>query len=299
MAIGDYLRINTNIGAFNALNALKSVNNRIAAAQLRLATGKRITQTADDPSGYIISTRLNARSRGLAAAIDNVGTAKNVLSIAEGGLLNISNIITTIKEKVTQSLNDTNSEEELTAIGTEISELRAEINDIVAETTFNNRNLLDGTYTNITYQTGERPGDILTFNLSQEHTTDGLDLDPPGGPPPGVPPGQAKGKGKGQGQGPPVRNEYGIPDLDKVDAALEIVLDSMQKIGAVISRLTIKESTLNIANINTLAASSRILDADLAREQLNLTRDLILQQTATAQLAQANLMPQSVLSLFR
>ena len=293
MAIGDYLRINTNIGAFNALNALKSINNRIAAAQLRLATGKRITQTADDPSGYIISTRLNARSRGLAAAIDNVGTAKNVLSIAEGGLLNISNIITTIKEKVTQSLNDTNSEEELIAIGTEISELRAEINDIVAETTFNNRNLLDGTYTDITYQTGERPGDILTFNLSREHTTDELDLDPPGGPPPGKPPDKAKGNG------PPVRNEYGIPDLDKVDAALEIVLDSMQKIGAVISRLTIKESTLNIANINTLAAKSRILDADLAREQLNLTRDLILQQTATAQLAQANVLPQSVLSLFR
>ena len=118
MAIGDSTRINTNIGALNALSALKTVNKLLEKSQLRLATGSRINEVADDPAGYVISTRLNARSRGLSTALDNVGTAKNVLAIAEGGLLNISDILITMKEKVTQAASDTLSSAERNAIST-------------------------------------------------------------------------------------------------------------------------------------------------------------------------------------
>ena len=97
MAIGDSTRINTNIAAFNALNSLKYINRNLEKSQLKLATGSRINEVADDPAGYVISTRLRARSKGLSTALDNVGTAKNVLAIAEGGLLNISDILITIK----------------------------------------------------------------------------------------------------------------------------------------------------------------------------------------------------------
>ena len=298
MAIGDILRINTNIGALNSLNSLNSLratNSRIALTQLRLASGRRITQVSDDSSGFVISIKLNARNKELSVAIENVATAKNVLAIAEGGLKSIAGIIILIKDKVTQSLNDTNGESELIAIGTEISQLRAEINDIVDETSFNGILLLDGSYTGITFQTGEQVGDTLNFDLFQEHTTDELDLNPPGGPPPGKGPPAGKGPPSGKGF---TKNELGIPDLDKVNDALNNVLNSLQKVGSFVSRLTLKENMLNTALVNTRATLSRILDADLVNNQLLLIKDFILQQTSTAQLASANLQPQSVLALF-
>ena len=112
MAIGDSTRINTNIGALNALSALKTVNRILEKKQLQLATGRRINEVADDPAGFVISRRIDARARGLSVALDNVGTAKNVLAVAEGGLLNISDILVTMKEKVTQAASDTLSSAE-------------------------------------------------------------------------------------------------------------------------------------------------------------------------------------------
>ena len=135
LAIGSYTRIKTNIGALNALNALKNVNRKMEKTQLRLATGLRINSVSDNPAGYVISTRINARVRGLAVAVDNIGTAKNLLSTAEGGLLNVSDILITMKEKVTQAASDTLSSAERNAIKNELTELKAEIDDIVNETT--------------------------------------------------------------------------------------------------------------------------------------------------------------------
>jgi flagellin len=287
MAIGDSTRINTNIAAFNALNALKSINRSLEKSQLRLATGKRINEVADDPAGYVISTRLNARSRGLSVALDNVGTAKNVLAIAEGGLTNISDILITMKEKVTQAASDTLGSAERNAIKTEINQLTSEIDNIVNETTFNNISLLDGNYRNISYQTGENTTNVFTVSIFRQGTTAtgftaaGLEVDT-------------------ANVSTNVFTALGSSSaLSKVDTAIEYVSDALQKIGAWTSRLTVKESTLSIAITNTEATKSRILDADIAREQLNSTRLQILQQTATAQLAQANVTPQNVLALFK
>ncbi len=161
MAIGDSTRINTNIAAMNALSALKSVNRNLEVSQLRLATGTRINQVADDPAGFTISRRLEARSIGLSTAFDNVGTAKNVLSIAEGGLINIQDILITMKEKVTQAKSDTMGENERDAIQAELNQLSAEIDDIVGETEFNGIKLINGTYESKSYQTGEGVNDTL------------------------------------------------------------------------------------------------------------------------------------------
>lgn len=280
MAIGDSTRINTNIAAFNALNALKSVNRSLEISQLRLATGRRINEVSDDPAGFTISKRLEARARGISVAIDNVGTAKNVLSIAEGGLINISDILITIKEKVTQAASDTLGSAERNAIKTEIDQLTAEIDDIVNETTFNNIFLIDGTYSGISFQTGEGTTNTLTIDLTTISTTTGLSIT------------SANVSSR-------VFTATGSSvALGKVDAAIETISAALQKVGAFAARLTTKESTLGIALINTEATRSRIMDADIAFEQLNATRFLILQQTATAQLAQANITPQNVLALF-
>ena len=286
MAIGDSTRINTNIAALNALNALKSVNRILEKSQLRLATGSRINEVADDPAGFVISVRLNARSRGLSVALDNVGTAKNVLSIAEGGLLNISDILITMKEKITQAASDTLSSSERNAIKTELVQLTSEINNIVSETTFNNISLLNGSYTGIKYQTGEDTTNQFTVNIrvlgtaSTGFTAAELVID------------TANVATK------VFSAANASSALAKVDTAIDTVSDALQTIGAWVSRLTIKESSLSISIINTEATKSRIIDADLAREQLNSIKSLILQQTSTAQLAQANITPQNVLALF-
>lgn len=87
--------------------------------------------------------------------------------------------------------------------------------------------------------------------------------------------------------------------MDTVDAARDIVSSSLASIGSLMARLTSKEETLSVAHINTEAAFSRIMNADMAMEQLNAVKFQILQQTATVQLAQANSSPQNLLQLFR
>lgn len=286
MAIGDSTRINTNIAAFNALNSLKFINRNLEKSQLKLATGSRINEVADDPAGYVISARLSARSRGLSTALDNVGTAKNVLAIAEGGLLNISDMLITMKEKITQAASDTLGSAERNAIKTELNQLTAEIDNIVDETTFNNISLIDGGYTNKSIQSGEDTDNTFSISINLQGTTStgfkAVDLE--------------------VDIANVATNVFSASSaaiaLGKVDNAIELISDALQQIGAWSSRLTVKESTLSIAITNTEATRSRIIDADMAREQLNSTRLMILQQTSTAQLAQANITPQNVLALF-
>jgi flagellin len=291
MAIGDSTRINTNIAAFNALHALKQVNRGLEKSQLKLATGWRINEVSDDPAGFVISKRLDARSRGLSVAYDNVGTAKNVLSIAEGGLLNIQNILITMKEKITQAASDTLGSAERNAIKTEMDQLTTEIDDIVDETTFNNVTLLDGTYTGKSYQTGEDTTNVLVYSIAQSTPL-------------------ASGLGVGAKAADLQVDTANVSSLvftaagsstalSRVDNAIEVISDLLQDLGAKVARLTVKESTLSIAITNTESTKSRIWDADIAKEQLNSTKLQILQQTATAQLAQANVSPQNVLALFQ
>jgi len=281
MAIGDSTRINTNIAAFNALNSLKSVNRNLEKSQLKLATGLRINEVADDPAGFVISKRLEARSRGISNALDNVGTAKNLLAVAEGGLLNISDILVTIKEKLTQAASDTLGSAERNAIKTEIDQLTSEIDDIVSETTFNNTALINGTFTGVSFQTGEGTTNTLVINISQNHSATGL----------GITSNYVSSK---------VFTATGASSaLSVINTAIETVSNTLQEVGASVSRLTVKEATLSVAITNTDASRSRIIDADIANEQLLSTKFQILQQTATAQLAQANIMPRNVLALFR
>ena len=281
MAIGDFTRIYTNIAAYNALSAVNTVNRNLAKIQLKLATGLRITEVSDDPAGFTISQRLYARTRGLSVALDNIGTAKNVLSVAEGGLQNISDILITVKEKVTQAASDTLSSAERNAIKREVHELTKEIDDIVKETTFNNRKLIDGTYTGISIQTGEKPTNTLRVNLSQNVESEVLNISSP-----------LVAQKVFTATGASIA-------LDRVNRALDTVTGVLQEVGAISNRLTIKESTVETALINTEAARSRIRDADMAQLQLEATKQLILRETATVSLVHANLLPITVLSLFR
>ena len=279
MPVGDFSRINTNIQGLQTLQALKALNAQLGATQLRLATGRRITEVADDAAGFTIAKNFDARARGLSVAFDNVGQAKNLLSIGEGGLQNISNILVTMREKVTQAASDTLGTNERNAIATQLSDLAAEIGNIVSETTFNGVKLLDGTYTGKVFQTGANATDSFAFAITQNAgaaslTVSSTDL-------------------------VVTTAANATASLAKVNTAIDTINVALQSIGSTVARLSVKESTLSIAITNTQAAQSRILDADVAQEQLNATKLQIEQQLATAELAQANQSSQGLLALFR
>ncbi|GAB4339059.1 MAG: flagellin [Calditrichia bacterium] len=276
MAFFSGSRISTNVGALNAFNSLNSINSKVGQVQMRLASGKRINSAADDPAGYTIGMKLDARSRSLTQALNNVGELKNILSIAEGGLQAINDIYVGVKEKVIQAGNGAYGADELDALVTQVQDMLDEVDDIIAETKFNGTALLNGQFTSKTFQTGADDGDSITISLSA--TIDSADF--------GL-------------SSITTANVGSSTTLASLDTAISRLSTELQSVGSLVSRLDIKEQTLSVAVTNTQAAMSRIMDADIAKEQLELTKLQILQQTSTVQLAQANAAPQGVLSLFR
>ena len=272
-------RINTNIGAMNALSALNSINQDLGVRQLRLATGKRINQGGDDPSGYVISKKMEGRIRALSAAVDNVGDAQSVLGVAEGAYLKVADILTQIKDKQVRATNGAMGADELDAIASEINQLMTEIDDISDNTKFNGTALLKKTASSATYdkafQVGEGSSEVLSVTFSSITGAAALLSVSAGSV-----------------------TSSNITTLS-VDNALKTVSTEIGTIGAKQNRLLVKEANLNTAITNTEAAKSRILDADIAKEQISAVKLQILQQTATAQLAQANQSPQVFLSLLR
>jgi flagellin len=277
MAVGDANRVNANIGALNGLNSLMSINKKLEISQLRLSTGRRINEAADDPSGYSIATSFDKRARGLSVALDSVGTASNALSIAEGGLNNINQILLDMKDLVVQGASDTLGSTERTAINTQLTALRDEITRIAAQTTFNGTKMLDGTFTNRRFQTGDTETDYISFSISASYDATALSLTSVS----------------------VTDSSAACNSMASVNTAINTVATQVQSIGSVVQRMRLVENNLSVAIVNTTAAKSRILDADVAKEQVESTRYQILRQLATAQLAQANTAPQSVLSLFR
>jgi flagellin len=273
MAFSSGARINTNISAYNALNALNAVNRDLGVHQLRLATGKRINSASDDPSGYAISKKMEGRIGALSSALDNVGDAQSVYGVAEGAYQTVADMMVQIKQKQTRFNNGAMGTDEQNAITQEIKDLATEVDDIAQQTKFNGTQLLAGSYSK-TFQVSE--GATETFTVAFASITSSSLL------------GTAAGSITSANVG-----------ALTTDAALSTVNTELGKIGAAVNRLSTKESNLTTAITNTESAKSRILDTDIAKEQISSTKDQILQQTATSQLAQANSSPQVFLSLFR
>ncbi len=271
----DLTKISANIQALQALNSLKSINSRIATHQLRLATGKRINETGEDPAGYHLAKSLESRRRGLSVAMDNVSNAMNVLNIAEGGYQNIMDILQTMKEKATQAADGAYSSTQRAALNDQVQALLTEIDDISTETTFNGNNLIDGTYTS-TFQTGEGSSDTLAVSLlgadSADLSISTISLST-----------QASASAA----------------LAALNTAIATLSSRVQDVGEYKARMSSKETTLSVAITNTENVRSTIEDADFAKEQMEVMKLQIIQQTAVTSLAQANSSPQLVLSLFR
>jgi flagellin len=267
-------RINTNVAAMNALASLNTINRDLGMHQERLATGKRINTSADDPSGYVISKKMEGRIRSMNSALDNVGDAQSTFGVAEGAYQKVADLLVQIKEKQTRFINGAFGADEKTAIATEISSLASEIDDIVTTTKFNGVQLLSSTY-NQNFQVGEASTETFTVAFSSSVSSGALLSFAAGS-----------------------ITSANVASLS-VDTGLQTVNTAIGQIGAKLNRLDAKEANLNTAITNTEAAKSRIFDADIAKEQIKAAKLQILQQTSTSMLAQANQSPQVFLSLFR
>ncbi len=305
----------TNINALNALKSLNDINGRLSVSQLRLATGKRINSASDDAAGYTIARKFAVRAEGLGQALNNIGSAKNLISVAEGHLNNIVDILTLMKTKATQAADDSLGTAERTSIKAELAALSKQINLETTQATWNSKSLFAGTAsanataggTQFRFQIGagnSSTNDTLQFNLLKTgnvsmgsgnvgYSSSGLRLDV------GAAGGATRLSG-GTLAGSLVGSSASAQNLmGRIDTAIADVSQALSYIGSIINRMSYQESSLTIAKTNTEAARSRIEDADMAYEQLNATKLQILQQVASAMLAQANSGPQSILSLFR
>ncbi len=278
MEPGDFTRIRTNVQATQLLTTLQQVNKHLATHQLRLATGARINSAADDPAGLTMATKLNAQYRVYSTLADNAGQAKNLLAVAEGALLEINEMLTTMSAEITSAASDTLGDEERAAVTQTLIDTLAEIDETVAEVTFNGTALLGGIET-FTFQVGTRS------QLSW--TTSAFDASSLG-----------------------LTGTAALTEDDRIDssnyetyaaeveAARSMVSSGLNEIGSLINRLTVKENLLSVMQTNTEAAYNRIYSADSAEELIEVTKYQILQESVLSVLSQAVYNTQAVLSLF-
>ena len=276
MAVSSGARINTNINAMNAYNALNNISKKIGTTALRLSTGVRLNQAGDDPAGFTIARKMQSRSKAISQAINNTGDAKSVLAIAEGGLMNVSDILVTIKEKASQATNGTYGSDELGAINKQISDYFKEIDDIISQTKFSDQKLLSGNFTNKAFQVGPDSTDQINVSIDTLISSADFGLN-----------------------SLTTLNVGSASTLASIDSAINSVSMQLQYVGSLSNRLDYKENMLGVSQSNIESAISRVYDADLAKEQMDMMKYQILQNTATAQLAQANAAPQQYLQLFK
>lgn len=286
MAQIDFTRIRSNIAALNSLNSLNNVNRNLAIAQTRLTTGKRINEAADDPAGIAIATQLDARKNGLQVARDIVSDAKNMLAVAEGGVHKIEEMLVQIRNKALAAASDNTGSDQRTALASEVNQLLAEIDDTVSQTKWNSRTMLNTSNYTATFQSGADASETtaVQFTTSSALTSAGLGLG---------------SFATSSTTGTFASVSSATTFLNAVNSAITTISDTLGRLGAYSARLSFKEDILSISHVNTEAAYNRIMNADMAAEQVNATKYTVLQQTAVAMLAQANMSPQAILSLFR
>lgn len=277
--------INTNVMSLNSQRSLMNSQASMATSLQRLSSGLRINSAKDDAAGLAISERFTAQIRGLEQANRNANDGISMLQTAEGALDEVGNMLQRMRELAVQAANGTVSDADKKSLDDEFTELRDEIVRITDTTEFNGTSLL-GANASVNFQVGFENGANNQIKISF------LDL--------------ATANIASGGIASVATGAFGISTagsastaLGRLDAAIDAISAKRADFGAKQNRL---ESTVrNNASIieNQSAARSRTMDADFAAETANLTRAQILQQAGTAMLAQANAIPQNVLSLLR
>jgi flagellin len=262
------LRINNNVEAFNAHRQLVGTSNNLAKSMEKLASGNRINRAADDAAGLSISERLRSQIKGLAQAQRNAQDAVSMVQTAEGALQEVHSMLQRVRELAVQWQTGSMSTTDKQAIQSEVNQLASEIERIGTTAKFNGISLLaSGT---VTFQVGANDGEVIGVDM--------LDLSV---------------------AVPNAAFQMGATVIGQIDSAISNVSAQRAAFGAVQNRLEHTLNNLSTYQENLVSSESRIRDVDMAAEMVEFTKLQILSQAGTSMLAQANQMPQSVLSLLR
>ena len=275
--------INTNVSALYSQNAMKTNSRAMSTAMEQLSTGTRVNSARDDAAGLAIGQNMTSQIRGLNMAVRNLNDGINMMQTAEGAMVEQSNMLQRMRELAVQSLNGTYSSTQRGYLHAEFDQLNQQIQKISAETMWNDQVLLDGGAKasgdgTFKFQAGAEKDITIDVTIHNMGTASGgLDI-----------------------------ADTAITDvtaattaLDKIGLALEKINSQRADIGAGINRM--EYAVDNLSNISSNATQSRstIMDTDYAATTTQLAKTQIIQQAATAMLAQANQQPQQVMQLLK
>jgi flagellin len=301
-------RIRTNTPAENAYNALDISNRNISKGQLRLSTGKRINSAGDDVAGYITSRALQARNGSLKAALGVVGDATSLSSILQDSLENINGLITTVKESVSYASSGAMGTDEKVALAKAAYRLVQQIQTVVDSTVYGGAQVIAGDYQANFYIGNNSQFNLLTLNIDMSTTNNDFNV--------------ASRNFNLNSMSTTIF--AGVTDLDmsklndisatdlgifassvigQTISSLSEALNNVNKVasyvGGISNRLQSQEDLLRNQVVNYNAAISRLEDADVAKEQLELVRQQFLQQASLISLTQSNQNPNAFLQLIR
>ncbi|PIT74793.1 flagellin [Limnohabitans sp. G3-2] len=274
--------INTNVKSMIAQNAMTVNNRTLGKSMEQLSTGKRINSAGDDAAGLAIANRMTAQIKALDQSVRNANDGISMMQTAEGATKEITNMLQRMRELSVQASNDSYSSTDRTAIAAEVTQLTNEVTRIATNTQWNGMAILGGAaaYSSMTFQVGTE-GDAtsaITVGFS------------------GMSAGALTIGGTNLSFTTSVQAQASIELLDTAITAVDTFRSGL---GARINRLTSAADNLANVALNTSASRSQIEDTDYAKTTTDLAKSQIIQQAATAMLAQANQAPQSVLSLLK
>jgi len=280
------LTVNTNLAGLNAQRNVSKVQTGLSQSVERLSSGLRVNSAKDDAAGLAISMKLTSQVRSLNQAIRNAQDGISVVQTAEGGMNEIHNILTRMRELAQQASTGTLASGDRTALNNEFADLKSEITRISDTTEFNGLSLLNGTLSGsgVSLQVGinNTANDRISVSGTTFYDIDASSI------------------------GLTTTNVSSIDSaanaqsmLTIVDSAISLVSTRRGNLGGVQNRLGSTIANLGTAAENLAAANARIIDADFAVETANLTKSQIILQAGIAVLSQANTLPQYALQLLR
>jgi flagellin len=273
------LKVSTNIPSISAQKTLSSTQREMAKSFAQLSSGSRITKAADDAAGLSISETLKSTVRGYGQAKRNANDAISMVQVSEGGLSEISNMLSRLRELGVQAASDTVGDKERSFIDLEVQQLKNEMQRISETTRFGSVKLLDGSGANYEFQVDINNDDFadrIGFDASEQNVqigelgVDGFDFSSKDG---------------------------AREALEGIEEAQVTVNGHRATLGAIQNRLISTTESLSNAVENFSAANSRIRDTDIAESSADLARNQVLQQASIGVLAQANQSTASALKL--
>ena len=268
--------INTNVAALFAQQSLKVNERNQSNAMRQLATGNRVNTAGDDAAGMAIGQSMTTQVRGLNQAVRNLNDGVNMLQTAEGALSESSNMLQRMRELAVQASNGTYSASQREYLDTEFQALSSQITKVSTQTKWNDQSLLT-TSTNFIFQAGKDNLQTITATIADMGAV-----------------------GLGIATTLSVATVTGSAlSITALDTAIGKVNAQRASIGAGINQMTYAVDNLSNVSSNASASRSSIMDTDYATASTQLSKTQIIQQAATAMLAQANQQPQAVLSLLK